>query len=142
MFKQGDSSSRRKMDGCLFQQILRQNVIWFLSYHWKTLPRRGFTLKSIERLYVSLKNYIFKIALCLRNRHFLVWQSLRFLNVFNTLTLKQIFWKTKIFLKKLENHFFSFEYYEWKRNIPKQNWTALSKAISVKTNWMGSTKWT
>ena len=26
-------------------------------------------------------------------------------NVFNTLTLKQIFWKTKIFLKKLECHF-------------------------------------
>ena len=29
MFKQGDSSSREKMDGCFFQKILRQNVRCF-----------------------------------------------------------------------------------------------------------------
>ena len=29
MFKQGDLSSRQKMDGCSFQQILRQNVRCF-----------------------------------------------------------------------------------------------------------------
>ena len=29
-------------------------------------------------------------------------QSVEILNVFNTLTLKQIFWKTKTFFKKLE----------------------------------------
>ena len=31
-----------------------------------------------------------------------MWQPQKFLNVFNTLTLKQIFWKTKTFFKKLE----------------------------------------
>ena len=30
---------------------------------------------------------------------------MKVLNVFNTLTLKQIFWKTKIFLRKLEDRF-------------------------------------
>ena len=48
---------------------------------------------------------IFKIALRLRNRHIFMWQSKEILNDFNTLTLKQIFWKTKTFFKKLENYF-------------------------------------
>ena len=43
---------------------------------------------------------IFKIILRLRDRHVFMWQSVEILNVFNTLTLKQIFWKTKTFLKK------------------------------------------
>ena len=34
-----------------------------------------------------------------------MWQSVKTLTVFNTLTLKQIFWKTKTFLKKLEYAF-------------------------------------
>ena len=34
-----------------------------------------------------------------------MWQSVKVLNVFNTLTLKQIFWKTKTFFKKLEYRF-------------------------------------
>ena len=34
-----------------------------------------------------------------------MWQSLEILNVFNTLTLKQVFWKTKTFFKKLEYRF-------------------------------------
>ena len=68
-----------------------------------------------------------------------MWQSVTFLNVFNTLFLIQIFWKTKTFFKKLEysflvettkieNTLFSFK-------------TALSEAI-VKTNGMATTKWT
>ena len=58
-------------------------------------------------------------------------------NVFNILTLKQIFWKIKTFFKKLEYRFlvettktentFSFK-------------TALSGA-NVKTNRMATTKW-
>ena len=61
------------------------------------------------------------------------------LNDFNTLTLKQIFWQTKISLKKLDTFFFvestktgnaSFRYK-----------TAISEA-NVKTNRMVSTKWT
>ena len=34
-----------------------------------------------------------------------MWQSMKVSNVFNTLTLKQTFWKTKTFFKKLENRF-------------------------------------
>ena len=34
-----------------------------------------------------------------------MWQSQNIFNVFNTLTLKQIFWKTKTFFKKLEYRF-------------------------------------
>ena len=34
-----------------------------------------------------------------------MWQLAEFLNVFNTLTLKQVFRKMKSFFKKLENHF-------------------------------------
>ena len=67
-----------------------------------------------------------------------MWQSVEILNVFNTLTLKQIFLKTKTFFKKLEYHFLvestkienaSFLYK-----------TAISKA-NVKKNRIVSTKW-
>ena len=34
-----------------------------------------------------------------------MWQSLEILNVFTNLSLKQVFWKTKAFYKKLEYHF-------------------------------------
>ena len=34
-----------------------------------------------------------------------MWQSIGILNIFNTLTLKEIFWKTKTFFKKLEYRF-------------------------------------
>ena len=34
-----------------------------------------------------------------------MWQSVEILNVFNTLTLKNIFWKKKIFFKKLDYRF-------------------------------------
>ena len=56
MFKQDGSSSRQKNDACFSRQVLRQYVRWFLSQHWKTLPRKGFILKLIERTYVPLKN--------------------------------------------------------------------------------------
>ena len=54
MHKQGDVLNRQKMDGCFFQQVLSQNVRWFLSLHREVLPR--FILNSIERPYVPLKN--------------------------------------------------------------------------------------
>ena len=34
-----------------------------------------------------------------------MWQSMEMLDVFNTLTLEQIFWKPKTFFKKLEYRF-------------------------------------
>ena len=46
-----------------------------------------------------------KITLRLRDRHIFMWQSLESLNMLITLTLKQVFWKMKTFLKKLEYHF-------------------------------------
>ena len=50
---------------------------------------------------------IFKISLRFSNGigMFLCDKSLEILTVFNTLTLEQIFWITKIFFKKLEQHF-------------------------------------
>ena len=54
IFKQGQSSSRQKND-CFFQQVLRQNVRWFLSQHKKTLLNRGFIPRRIKRSSVPLK---------------------------------------------------------------------------------------
>ena len=48
---------------------------------------------------------IFKIDLRLRGRHTFIGQSVGVLNVFNTLTLKQIFWKTKNVFKRMEHPF-------------------------------------
>ena len=66
-------------------------------------------------------------------------QSLKILNVFNTLTLKQIFWKAKTFFKKLEHDFLV-------ENIMTENAlfpykTAISEA-NDKANKMVTTKWT
>ena len=49
---------------------------------------------------------IFKIALRLSDRHVFMWQSVETLNIFNTLTLKQIFWKTETFFLKTVVQFF------------------------------------
>ena len=38
-----------------FQQVLRQNLGWFLAQHWKTIFIRGFILKPSDRVYVLLK---------------------------------------------------------------------------------------
>ena len=44
------------MDGCSFQQFLRQNLCQFLSQHWKTLFLRGFIFKPTEKAQVLLKS--------------------------------------------------------------------------------------
>ena len=63
----------------------------------------------------------------------------QYLNVFNTLTLKQIFWKTKTIFKKLE-HCFLVESTKIE-NAPLPYKTAMSEA-NVKTNKMVFAKWT
>ena len=69
-----------------------------------------------------------------------MWQSLEILNVFNTSTSKQIFWKNEnLFFKKLENSFVVNSTAIESITYPYK--TALSKA-NFKTNRMGSTKWT
>ena len=64
---------------------------------------------------------------------------MKILNVFNTLTLKQIFWKTNIFLKKLEYCFLVESIKIENASFPYK--TAISEA-NVKTNKMVTTKWT
>ena len=68
-----------------------------------------------------------------------VWQALEILNVFNTLTLKQIFWKTKTFFKKLEYRVLVES--NKIKNVSFSYKTGLSEA-NVKTNRMVSAKWT
>ena len=82
---------------------------------------------------------IFKIALRLRDRHVFIWQSVKVSNVFNTLTLKQIFRKTKTFFKKLEYRFLVETTEIEKKSFLSK--TALSET-NVKINRMGTTKWT
>ena len=82
---------------------------------------------------------IFKITLRFRDRYVFMWQSVKRSSVFNTLTFKQVFWKTKIFFIKLEYRFlFETTKIENKSFLFK---TALSEA-NVKTNRMATTKWT
>ena len=81
---------------------------------------------------------IFKKALRLRDRHVFIWQLMKILNVFNTLTLKQI-WKTKSFFKKLEYRFLVESIEIENASFPYK--TTISEA-NVKTNRMENTKWT
>ena len=67
-----------------------------------------------------------------------MWQSLEVLNVFNTLTLKQIFWITKTFFKKLESCFLVESTKIENASFPYK--TAISET-SVK-NRRGNIKWT
>ena len=86
-----------------------------------------------------MKLGIFKIALYLRDWYVFTWQSVGILNVFNTLTLKHIFWKTKTSFRKLEYHISVGRTKIRKASFPYK--TALSEA-DVKTNRMVSTKLT
>ena len=61
-----------------------------------------------------------------------MFKYLKYFNYFNTLTLKQVFWKTKTFFQKLEYHFLVES-----TNIANasfSNKTAKSEA-NVKTKW-------
>ena len=81
--------------------------------------------------------WIFKIVLRLRDRYVFMQNSLEILNVFNTSNLKQIFWKTQILFKKLENHFLVESAKIENLTFPYK--PALLAAI-VTTNGMGITK--
>ena len=79
------------------------------------------------------------MAIRVRDRHVFIWQSVEILNVFNTLTLKQNFWKTKTFFKKLECRFLIENTKIEHASFPYK--TAVSEA-TVRANRMVSTKWT
>ena len=66
-----------------------------------------------------------------------MWQSVEILNVFNTLSLKQIFWKTKTFFKNLEYRFLVESTKIENALFPYK--TAISDA-NVKTNGTVNTK--
>ena len=68
-----------------------------------------------------------------------MWQSPKILNVFNTLTSKQIFWTTKTFFKKLEQYFLVESTKIENASFPYK--TARSE-VNVKTNDIVTTKWT
>ena len=80
---------------------------------------------------------ISKIVLHLRDQDVFIRQSVKVLNVFNTLTLIQIFLKTKTFFKKLEHLFLVETTKIQNTSFPFK--TALSEA-NVKTNRMATTK--
>ena len=44
------------MNGCCSQQVLLQNLGWFLSQDWKKLLLRGFILKPAERPQILLES--------------------------------------------------------------------------------------
>ena len=67
-----------------------------------------------------------------------IWQSVKVSNVFDTLTFKQIFWKTKAFFEKLEYRFLV-KTTQTENTFPFK--TALSEA-NIKANRMVTTKWT
>ena len=102
---------------------------------------RGFVLKPRERAWILLKNGTsdfqisppFERSACLY-----VTTTVEILNVFTTLSLKLIFWKTKTFFKKLEYHILVQSTKVESATFPHK--TALPEA-NVKTNKMGSTKW-
>ena len=107
--------------------------IW-VGFCLNTLFLRGFILQQQERHRFFWKTALalFKIALRLRDQHAFMWHD------FNILTLTQIFWKTKTFLKKLE-YSFLVESNKIENAIFLYK-TALSSAI-VKTNGIVTTKW-
>ena len=129
------------MNGSSFQQVLRQNLGWFLSKHSKTLLLRDFILKPTERAQVLLKIFTrdfqnsppFERLACL---YVTITENL---SVFKTLSLKQIFWKKKTFFKKLEYRFLVESSNIENALFPYK--IAISEA-NVKTNKMVTTKWT
>ena len=89
MFKQRDSSSRYKMDGCFFEQILR-NLKFEMCDGFCLNIAKGFLVEALfqsqqKDLLFFWKSVlgIFRIALRFRD-----WHGIS--NIFNTLTLKQV----------------------------------------------------
>ena len=82
---------------------------------------------------------IIKIALRLRDWHVFMWHVFFISNVFNSLTLKEIFRKTRTFYKKLKYRFLVENTKIENALFPYK--TAISE-VNVKTNKMVTTKWT
>ena len=73
----------------------------------KMLARRERSQQKEDTFLLKRILYIFSITLRLRDRHiFCMEKPLEILNVFFVLILKQLFWKRKTFVNKLERRFF------------------------------------
>ena len=140
MSKKFDSSNRQKMSSCSFQQVLRQNfdlVLVLTQENTFSLEVSFSRQQKDHRFFLKTVLGNFKIALRLRDRYIFMWQSLEIFNIFNTLTLKQIFRKMKTVFKKLD-----YSYLVESTNIETATFpykTAPSEA-NVKTNRIVSTK--
>ena len=75
----------------------------------------------------------------MRDRHAFMGQSVKILNVFNTLTLKHFFRKTQTVFKKLEFRFLVENIKIENASFPYYNVTS---EANIKTNKMVTTKWT
>ena len=107
MIKKGPYKANQKLDFCNKKNYCGNSTI----LTWRSLWSTEFSTKIHWNIRLVTSDFyhmlgIFKIALRLRDWHVFVWQSVKVSNVFNTLTLKQIFWKTKTFFKKLEYRIF------------------------------------
>ena len=82
---------------------------------------------------VFQKNRFFESLACF------MWQPLKVLRVFDTLTVNQISGKTKSFFKKLE---YNVSVESTKIEIATFSYKTVPSEANVKTNKVGSTKWT
>ena len=110
MFEKCYSSNRQKWVVASFSISARftaKFVLVFVLTQEKAFSWRLHFKANRKRIGSSKKTIlgIFKIAFRLRDRHVFMWQSLKILNVFNTLSVKTIFSKTKNFFKRLEYRF-------------------------------------
>ena len=112
-------------------------VLVFALKHWKTLFEKS--QEKQHKFFWKMSLGIFTGAFHLRDRHVSIWQSVKTLNVFNTLTLKRSFWKNFFSLNKLQYCFLVESTKIENASFPYK--TAISKA-NVKTSRMMSTKWT
>ena len=129
-----------KMNDCSFQQVLLQKLGWLLSWHWKTLflIEVSFSSQRKEhRFFWKMVVGIFTIGLRFWDRHVFIWQSMKILSDFNTLTLKLNFLENKTFFKKLEYCFLVESTKIENASFPYK--TTISES-NVKTNRMVNTK--
>ena len=89
------------------------------------------TVRPYFLLKAVLRN--FKMAVRLRDWYIVNWRSLKILQIPNTLTLKQLSWKTKAFLEKLKFSFLVECTTIESARFPYK--TTLSKAKAKKTEW-------
>ena len=84
--------------------VLTQGNAYLQRFHFK-----AYTTEKTQNTDYTKKMVlaIFKVAIRLRFWHIFMWQSREILKVFITLTLKQVFWKTKPFIKKTGVLFFT-----------------------------------